>query len=174
MRMIEVMPSDVREWITHLANENVSAHVIRYCKTILGAIFTTALNDVVHLHPVRGVKSPPIAKKPRSIVTPEQFGELYLALPSDSMKLLAETAIESGLRWGELTELRPRDVDFGTGVMTVSRVAVELSPASTQRAAGSSSRATPRTWSTVGSSSAPRSSPNSRRTSENAALATTT
>ena len=64
MRMIEVMPADVREWITKLQNENVSAHVIRYCKTILGAIFTTALNDVIHLHPVRGVKSPPVARKP--------------------------------------------------------------------------------------------------------------
>jgi integrase len=44
------------------------------------------------------------------------------------MKLLVETDIESGLRWGELTELRPRDIDFGTGVLTVSRVVVELSP----------------------------------------------
>jgi len=52
------MPADVREWIAHLQNENVSAHVIRYCKTVLSAIFTTALNDVVHLHPVQGVKSP--------------------------------------------------------------------------------------------------------------------
>jgi hypothetical protein len=51
MRMVEVMPADVREWITHLQNENVSAHVVRYCKTILSAIFTTALNDVAHLHP---------------------------------------------------------------------------------------------------------------------------
>jgi integrase len=128
MRMIEVMPADVREWITHLQNENVSASVIRYCKTILGAIFTTALNDVVHLHPVRGVKSPPVARKPRVIMTPEQFDKLYLALPSDTMKLLVETDIESGLRWGELTELRPRDIDFGTGILTVSRVIVELTP----------------------------------------------
>jgi Phage integrase, N-terminal SAM-like domain len=37
MRMVEIMPADVREWITHLQNENVSAHVIRYCKTILSA-----------------------------------------------------------------------------------------------------------------------------------------
>ena len=128
MRMAEIMPADVREWITHLQNENVSAHVIRYCKTILSAIFTTALNDVVHLHPVQGVKSPPVAKKPRVIMTPEQFDQLYLALPPGTMKLLVETAIESGLRWGELTELRPRDLDFGTGVLTVSRVVVELWP----------------------------------------------
>ena len=128
MRMIEVMPADVREWITHLKNEKVSAHVIRYCMTVLSAIFTTALNDVIYLHPVRGVKPPPVPKKRRLIVTPEQFDSLYLELPSDTMKLLVETDIESGLRWGELTELRPRDLNFGTGVLTVSRVVVELPP----------------------------------------------
>ena len=128
MRMIEVMPADVREWITHLKNEKVSAHVIRYCMTVLSAVFTTALNDVIYLHPVRGVKPPPVPKKRRLIVTPEQFDSLYLELPSDTMKLLVETDIESGLRWGELTELRPRDLNFGTGVLTVSRVVVELPP----------------------------------------------
>jgi integrase len=126
MRMIEIMPADVREWITHLQNKKVTPQVIGYCKTILGAIFTTALNDVIHLHPVRGVKSPPVGKKSRIILTPEQFDKLYLALPPGTMKLLAETDIESGLRWGELTELRPRDLDFSSGVVTVSRVAVEL------------------------------------------------
>ena len=126
MRMIEVMPADVREWITHLKHENVSPHVIRYCMTILSAVFTTALNDVIHLHPVRGIKPPPVPKKQRAIITPEQFDQLYLAVCSDTMKLLVEADIESGMRWGELTELRPRDLDFGTGVVTVSRVAVEL------------------------------------------------
>ena len=45
--------------------------------TILSAIFTTALNDVIHLHPVRGVKPPPVPKRRRLIVTPEQFDGLY-------------------------------------------------------------------------------------------------
>jgi integrase len=128
MRMIEVMPADVREWITHLKKESVSPHVIRYCMTILSAIFTTALNDVIHLHPVRGVKPPPVPKKRRLIVTPEQFDRLYQELPSEAMQLLVETDIESGLRWGELTELRPKDLNLGTGVLTVSRVVVELPP----------------------------------------------
>jgi hypothetical protein len=74
MRMIAVMPADVREWIT------------RTCRT----------------------------KKPGPIVAPEQFDKLYLALPSDTMKLLAETDIESGLRWGELTEFRPHDIGICT------------------------------------------------------------
>ena len=95
--------------------------MIRYCKTILGAIFTTALNDLVHLHPVRGVKSPR-SRGNRIIVAPEQFDKIYLALPAGTARLLAETDIESGLHWGKLTELRPKDIDFRTGVLTVSRV----------------------------------------------------
>ncbi len=50
------------------------------------------------------------------------------ALASNAAELHVETDIESGLRWGELTELRPRDLDFGSGVLTVSRVVAELSP----------------------------------------------
>lgn len=126
MRMIEVMPADVREWITHLKRESVSPHVIRHCMTILSAVFTTALNDVIHLHPVRGIKPPPIPKKKQAIITPEQFDQLYQAIGSDTMKLLVEAGVESGMRWGELTELRPSDLNFTTGVVTLSRVAVEL------------------------------------------------
>jgi integrase len=41
-------------------------------------------------------------------------------------QLLVETDIESGLRWGELIELRPKDFTWATRVVTVSRVVVEL------------------------------------------------
>ena len=34
-----------------------------------------------------------------------------------------ETAIESGLRWGQLTELRVKDLDITTRILTVSRSA---------------------------------------------------
>jgi integrase len=42
------------------------------------------------------------------------------------LRLLVETDIESGLRWGELTELRVKDLDTVNGVLTVSRTVVEL------------------------------------------------
>ncbi|GLX03040.1 hypothetical protein [Microtetraspora sp. NBRC 16547] len=76
-------------------------------KPILGGILTTALNDqVTALHPCKGVKTPTVPKKPLRIVSPEEFDQLYSALPTEETHLLAETAIESGMRWGELTELR--------------------------------------------------------------------
>ncbi|HLK02643.1 MAG TPA: tyrosine-type recombinase/integrase [Streptosporangiaceae bacterium] len=62
----------------------------------------------------------------RTIVTPEQFDVLYNALPSADTKLLVETDIESGLRWGELIELRVRDVDLATRIVTVSRKVIEI------------------------------------------------
>ncbi len=129
MRMVEILPAHVREWVNKLTAEGVNPPAIKYCMVILSAIFTTALNDqVTFLHPCKGVKTPPIPKKPRRIISPEQFDDLYLVLPSEAVKLLVETDIESGLRWGELTELRPRDLDFATGVLTVSRVVVESAP----------------------------------------------
>ena len=129
MRMVEILPAHVREWVTRLTREGVKPQAVRYCMVVLSAIFTTALNDqVTFLHPCKGVKTPPIPRKPQNIISPERFDDLYAVLPTETMKLLVETGIESGLRWGELTELRPLDVDLGTGILTVSRVVVELPP----------------------------------------------
>jgi integrase len=129
MRMVDILPFHVRSWVVKLQQEGTNPPTIQRCKVIVDAIFTTALNDqVTFLHAGKGVKTPPVATKPRRIITPEQFDSIYLALPDDDMRLLVETDIESGLRWGELTELRPKDFDFGSGVLTISRTVVELNP----------------------------------------------
>ncbi|MQY06249.1 tyrosine-type recombinase/integrase [Actinomadura macrotermitis] len=130
MKMRDITSETVREWITHLKQNGVSAHRIKYCKTsILNAIFTTAVNDgVIIYHPSRGVATDPVPEKPRRTITPEQFDLIYNALPDADAQLLVETDIESGLRWGELTELRVKDLDTRTRVLTVSRAVVELVP----------------------------------------------
>jgi integrase len=128
MKMRDIMPEHVREWITEMTAKGASAQTIKYCKgSVLNAIFTTALTDeVVTIHPSRGVKTPPAPDKPRRIITPAQFDRLYQALPDADTQLLVETDIESGMRWGELTELRAGDLDFETCILTVSRAVVEL------------------------------------------------
>jgi integrase len=47
-------------------------------------------------------------------------------LPDADAQLLVETAIESGLRWGELAELRVRDLDMATRMLTVSSKVIEV------------------------------------------------
>jgi integrase len=130
MKMRDILPEHVRQWVTDMKAKGASARTIQYCKgSILNGIFTTALEDkVVVIHPSRGVKTPPVPDKPRRIITAEQFNTLYEALPDADSRLLVETAIESGARWGELAELRVRDLDPGTRILTVSRAVVEVSP----------------------------------------------
>ena len=107
MRMIDILPSHVREWVADRVKAGVSPATIRHNKIVLSAIFTTALNDQVTLiHPCRGVRTPTVAVKGYRIITPDQFEHIYGAIPDGQLKLLVETAIDSGLRWGELTELR--------------------------------------------------------------------
>ena len=82
MKMRDIMPEQVRQWVTAHAGQGCSARTIQYCKvSILNAIFTTALEDeVVTIHPSRGVKTPPVPQKPRRIITAAEFDLLYQAL----------------------------------------------------------------------------------------------
>jgi integrase len=127
MRMIDILPEHVRDWIRSQKAAGLSAATIAGNKTILSAIFTTALNDqVVFLHPCAGVKTPTVARKPRIIATPAQYDAIHHALPGPVSRLMVETAIESGLRWGELTELRTHDLDPRTRMLTVARAVTEI------------------------------------------------
>jgi integrase len=127
MKMRDVGPGQVREWITALKTRGVSPRRIEYAKNSVHAIFTTALDDgVIVVHPSHRVATDPVPKKPRRIITAQQFDAVYAALPNSDAQLLVETAIETGLRWGELTELRVKDIDFASGVVTVSRAVVSV------------------------------------------------
>lgn len=128
MKMREIYPENVQEWITWLKARGVRSRRIQYCKvSILNAIFTTALRDnIIAIHPSRGIKTDPVPEKIREIITAEQFDAIYKNLPNSDAQLLVETDIESGLRWGELSELRVKDLNFETQILTVSRAVVEL------------------------------------------------
>jgi integrase len=128
MRMNEIMPAQVREWVTDLQAKGVSAASIQKVRFILSAIFTSAMDDVTFLHPCKGVKTPTVPRKPLRIVTPEEFDVIYEALPDPESRLLVETDIETGLRWGELTEFRVSDLNPATRILLVSRTVVQVDP----------------------------------------------
>jgi hypothetical protein len=97
-RMVDALPADVREWVAKLQVDGVNPPTIRYAMTVLSAIFTTALNDqITFLHPCMGVKTPTVATKRRRIITPDQFGAVYDALPTKELQLLVETDVETGM-----------------------------------------------------------------------------
>jgi integrase len=128
-RMLDVTAPVVRAWVSWMTERGVSPASIRHARTVLSAIFTTAVNDQVLLfHPVKGVKTPTVPVKEYRILTPDEYVRLLDALPAGMPRLLVQTAVESGLRWGELTELRVRDLDVRTRILLVSRAVCQVDP----------------------------------------------
>jgi integrase len=124
-RMSDIYPADIKRWLAQLKEAGTSARDRKYLKAVLSAVLTSAVDDQVLFSNVcRLVKTEPVPKKSLVIVTPSQFDRFYNALPDDMSKLLTETDIETGMRWGELTELRVKDWDSATRVFTVSRTVV--------------------------------------------------
>ena len=80
------------------------------------------------------MKRPTVAKKTKRIITSEQFDRFHAEIgkcdhDGERMQLLVETDIETGMRWGELTELRVKDLDPDTAMITVARVVLPIAPA---------------------------------------------
>ena len=143
-----ITPARVRAWVAQLQSSGVGAPTIRSCMTVLSAIFTTAFNDqLVPLHPCKGVKLPTVARKLRRILTPDQYVAILARLTDPMARLLVETAAETGLRWGEATELRHQRPRPGPPTVTGS-ASWSSSPGGPQSVGiGSSSSPTPRTTS---------------------------
>ncbi|WP_375504807.1 tyrosine-type recombinase/integrase [uncultured Jatrophihabitans sp.] len=126
-KMIAILPTDIRAWVTSLSAAGVKPATIKHCLAVLSAIFTTAFNDqITSLNPTAGIKAPPVPPATRRIITPEQFDLIHAALPTREMQLMVETDAETGLRWGELVELRVRDLDLHHGMLSVSRTVIEI------------------------------------------------
>src|SRR5665647_3492232 len=59
-------------------------------------------------------------------LTPDEFASVLAQIP-DRFRAMVMTAIETGLRWGELVALRPRHIDFLRRTITVEETIVEVS-----------------------------------------------
>lgn len=66
-----------------------------------------------------------VTKKARTL-TPDENTAILSALP-EQHRLMIETAINTGLRWGELIALKPRHLDLDTDHLTVEETIVEVS-----------------------------------------------
>jgi integrase len=126
-KMIAILPADIRAWVVSLKDAGVKPATIKHCLAVLSAIFTTAFNDqITMLNPCAGIKAPIVPPATRRIITPDQFAAIHAALPTDEVRLLVETDVETGLRWGELVELRVGDLDLSHGFLSVSRTVIEI------------------------------------------------
>lgn len=130
IRMADIFPEHIREWITLMQREGRSAWTIQYCKTsILSSIFTTALNDqVTYIHPCRDVKIPTVPATVRTIVTPEQVRCGLCGAARYRCSAPGRDRHRERPSLG-VAEPRVRDLDMTTRMLTVSRKVTEVARA---------------------------------------------
>lgn len=96
-------------------------------KAVLSAMFNVAVQfgyreDV----PVKGITVGRQGKKPIKIIDQDQWEQLYDALETPVHKLFAETLVSTGVRYCEVVGFEEGDLDYATGMLTVSKSVAEL------------------------------------------------
>ena len=125
--MAKILPSTVQGWVTLAVAEGLSARSVVKYHVMLHSIFKRAVRDrVIAFNPCADTELPKVIARKTRMVSPEEFDRLLSAIPTRWQPLVL-TAIETGMRWGELIALRPRHIDFLRRTFTVEETIVEVS-----------------------------------------------
>jgi len=123
----KITPSVVQDWVTEAVAGGLKPRSIRKYHTMLHSIFKRAIRDqLIIVNPCEQTELPKVIAKKTRTLTPEEFDALIDAIP-ERHRLMVETAIETGMRWGELIALKPRHIDFLRRQLTVEETIVEVS-----------------------------------------------
>ena len=127
MSMADILPSTVQGWVTAAVAGGLSARSVVKYHVMLHGVFKRAVRDrVIGYNPCADTELPKVVPAKVRILAPEDFDRLLVQIPP-RYEALVLTAIETGLRWGELIALRPRHVDFLRRLIFVEETIVEVS-----------------------------------------------
>ena len=125
--LAKITPSVVQDWVTEAAADGLAPRSIRKYHTMLHSIFKPAVRDqLIVTNPCEHTELPKVIVTKTRTLTPEEFDALLTAIPARH-RLMVQTAIETGMRWGELIAIKPRHIDFLTKTVTVQETIIEVS-----------------------------------------------
>jgi integrase len=118
--------ASVAAWVSKLSNERgLSPSRVRAAYHLVTGMLDDAVKDGrLSKNPARGVDLPRLPTKDRRFLTHEQLHALAAA--AGEYRVLVLTLGYGGLRWGEATALRVRDVDLARGRLHIARAMVEV------------------------------------------------
>lgn len=114
--------SDVQVWVTKLTGELSATSVLRIYGVLAGILDVAVKDRRLPSNPARGINLPRKVAQRKTYLTHEQVA--LLSASAGSNGLLVEVLAYTGLRWGEVTGLRVRDVDLRQHRLNVQENAV--------------------------------------------------
>lgn len=125
-KLVDIGHMDVDTWV---ARKGVGVHAVIKSFQVLDRLLAAAVRDRrIPFNPCDGVKLPKTTAKHPDDLRPPTYVQLSLVrafIPAHYRPLLI-VAEETGLRWGELVNLRLQHVDFTARTIAVREVIVEL------------------------------------------------
>jgi integrase len=123
-----IMHDDVRAWVNRTAaakkedgSPKTSGKTLSNWRGLLSSIFKEALRQgLVTSNPCVGIRISRTEQREMTFLTPSEFAHVLAHTRSYGSGMVALMAA-TGLRFGEASALQVRDVDFGSGTLTVSR-----------------------------------------------------
>lgn len=122
---LEVMTrADVEKWVGDLERAGVDPKTIKNRHSLMSAALNRAmLEEVIPRNYGKGIRMPRKAKPDMVFLTPTEFWDALMPRVSPHYKLFIQFAFGTGMRMGELTALRVRDVNLASvpPVVTVNQ-----------------------------------------------------
>jgi integrase len=127
LQLREITRQRIRAWVAEIAPHYKPA-TVRSWKVNLTTILNVAVSlDYLPANPALGVKTPKEPPYRLEVLDRSDFDRIHAAIPGVVCQLIVAVAIESGLRWGELVELRVKDLrnHRGRAYLNVCRAVTE-------------------------------------------------
>jgi len=123
----DITASMVQHWVRQAVDNGLSPRSVTKYHVMLHSVFARAVRDrIIAFNPSEDTELPNIVSRKARTLTPDEFASVLAQIP-DRFRAMVMTAIETGLRWGELVALRPRHIDFLRRTITVEETIVEVS-----------------------------------------------
>jgi len=122
-----IRPIDVREWLSSLQADGLSASRCRAAYHLLGSIFRTAVEDGrVATSPCVGIKLPRLPQLEMSYFRPDELRDLLAAI-DPQYRVFVQVLATGGLRFGEAAALRIGRCDLARSRLVVAESLADVS-----------------------------------------------
>lgn len=124
VKLSDLEHSDIQAWVSEMTAHKSATTVLRAFGVLHGIITSAVLDKRLSVDPAAEVKLPKKTRKKHVYLSHEQLWALADA--SGDYRVLVLVLGYCGLRWGEAIALRPSDIDFEKGRISVTRNAVQV------------------------------------------------
>lgn len=117
---------DVRAWAAELGRKGLGPQTVKHCVNLLSSSLAAAVDaELLAVNPAARLKLPSTPPGLERYLTSEEFQAVWDQLPTGRDRLIADSLVFTGLRWGEMAGLHQNRLDVGRHTLRVVEVFVE-------------------------------------------------